>query len=533
MTKAKVLKLSCILLTLLIFLTACGKNNSDSETDKSNVNSGTAEATDEQTSTDQSGEAQPAGKPVEGGSIVLGITQEPDSFHPYLAAAAGTKEIIYNFFDGLVKLMPDGSLEPALAEKIEVADDAREYTFKIRKNVTFHNGQELTADDVVYSLQNAAGIGEDGTLKIAQLALIEKVEAEGDTVTVTLKESDSDFLSYMTLAIIPRDYHEQETKPVGTGPFVFTEYKPQQYVKMRKNEHYWREHNAYLDEVNFLIMPSADAAIVDLQAGNIDIFPYLTMDKKELLQDQFNFIEADSNMVQIWGLNNAREPFNDPLVRRAMNMAVDKKLLIDTVTFGQGKVLESGMAPAMGEYYASDLADQYDPEGARKLLEENGYTNLTINITVPGNYMIHVQTAEVIAAQLEAIGVKTNIISVDWATWLTDVYQGKDHDSTVIALTFDYVAPGTVLRHYYTGSDANFINFSDPDFDALYEQAKSETDHAKKVDLYWQMQKILQEQAASVFLQNPGTQTAVSKKLAGYTTYPQYVQDMYNVYFVE
>lgn len=521
--KNKVVIITSILLCLVIIITACG-NSKSNESLEGNI--------DEESSS--SDEISNQGEPREGGSVVLGITQEPDSLDPYLAAAAGTKEIIYNFFDGLVKLMPDSTFEPALAETYEVTEDAKEYTFKIKEDIKFHNNKELTVSDVEYSLNRAAGLeaGNDLPL-IPQLSVIEKVVSDSDsnTVKVSLNKPDADFISYMTLAIIPEGYDNQSEHPIGTGPFIFAEYARQQHLKMKRNEDYWRERNAYLDEVVFLIMPSADAAMIDLQAGNIDIFPYLTMDKADLLKENYDFITADSNMVQIWGLNNEREPFDDPLVRQAINMAIDKQMIIDTVTFGKGQILESGMGPAMGKYYNADLKNDYNQEEAKKMLEEAGYRDLKINITVPGNYVIHVQTAEVIAAQLELIGVTTNIISVDWGTWLSDVYQGKDHDSTVIALTFDYAAPSTVLHHYYTNSDGNFINYSNEKFDSLYEKAQSETDQTVRVDLFHQMQKILQDDMASIFIQNPGTQTAVSKKLGGYTTYPQYVQDMYNVYF--
>lgn len=516
---SKVIKLISLCLALLLLLTACSKDDTEiKDKNESEVEESVAEES----------------KPKEGGSVVLGITQELDSLDPYLAAAAGTKEVIYNFFDGLVKLTPESKFEPALAESYEFSDDATEYTFKIREGVKFHNGAELSVNDVVYSLERAAGISDqsEGAL-IPQLAVVESVSADQDTnqVTVKLKESDADFITYMTLAIIPADYSEQAEKPIGTGPFVFSEYKTQEHLKMKKNEDYWRERNAYLDEVTFLIMPSADAAMIDLEKGNIDIFPYLTMDKADLLKNNYDFIASDSNMVQIWGLNNQRAPFDDPVVRQALNMAVDKQMIIEAVTFGEGNALESGMAPPMDDYYNSDLTSIYNPEEAETMLKEAGYQDLKIEITVPGDYVIHVQTAEVIAAQLEQIGVTADVRSVDWGTWLTDVYVGRNYDSTVIALTFDYVAPATVLRHYYSKSENNFINFESAEFDQLFEQALVETDHQKRVELYHQMQKILQDDSASVFLQNPGTQTAVSKKLGGYTTYPQYVQDMYNVYF--
>jgi len=137
------------------------------------------------------------------------------------------------------------------------------------------------------------------------------------------------------------------------------------------------------------------------------------------------------------------------------------------------------------------------------MLKEAGYQDLKIEITVPGDYVIHVQTAEVIAAQLEQIGVTADVRSVDWGTWLTDVYVGRNYDSTVIALTFDYVAPATVLRHYYSKSENNFINFESAEFDQLFEQALVETDHQKRVELYHQMQKIYRMDPLQYFYKIP------------------------------
>ena len=213
MAKRKTIMLSIlIIISLVLIITACGKKDEDKAAEN-------AEASDPAINNNEL---------QQGGSVIVGITQELDSLDPYLAAAAGTKEVIYNFFDGLVKLMPDGTFEPALAESYEFSDDATEFTFKIRTGVKFHNGKDLTVDDVVYSLQRAAGLLPDSKAAlIPQLAIVDSVsgDTEAGSVTVKLKESDADFITYMTLAIIPRDYTEQAQKPIGTGPFVFTEYK--------------------------------------------------------------------------------------------------------------------------------------------------------------------------------------------------------------------------------------------------------------------------------------------------------------------
>lgn len=519
-------------LSVAILMTSCGGKTEGGGEQKNSSQAGAEANAPSQT--------EPAlsdpGEPTEGGEIVLAVTQEPDSLDPYTAKAAGTKEILYNFFEGLMKLTPKSTFEDQLAEKHEMSEDGKQYVFTLRKGVKFHNGKELTATDVVASLKRAAGLNEgDDKPLIKELDVIQGVEGDDEkgTVTIQLEKADPDFLSYMTVPILPADYDQQKEHPIGTGPFRFVEYKTQQHLIMEKNKEYWGEKKAYLDKVTFRIVPSADAAMVDLQAGKIDIFPYLTMDKYELVKDKYDFIDASSNMVQLWALNNQREPFDDPRVRKALDLAIDKKALIDTVTAGFGTVLNSGMAPSMGDFYNAKV-NEYggrDIETAQKLLADAGQgQGLKFTITVPGNYVIHVQTAEFIAAQLADIGVTADIKTVDWGTWLEKVYTGRDYDSTVIALTFDYCAPSTVMARYTSEAGNNFINFTSKEYDEVYAKTEAELDHAKRVDDYHSLQNILFDQNASVFLQCPGVQTAVSKRLGGYTTYPMYVQDMSTVY---
>ncbi len=509
----------------ILCLTACGSPQvpTDNQTQQSQT---------------QQSQTQAQGKPQIGGSLVLAITQEPDTLDPHLAAAAGTKEIIYNMYEGLMKLMPDGHFEPALAASYTVSDQADVYTFKLRKGVSFHNGETLMAKDVVYSIKRAAGLlADEQKPLISDLAVVKHVEAESDdTVRIQLKAPNADFLSYMTVGIVPESSANLEGSPAGTGPFKLVEYRQQSDVKIKRFDGYWRDRKAYLDEVTFKIYPSADAALVDLQAGKIDIFPYLTLDKYDLVKDQYRFIEASSNMVQLWALNNETPPFNSPKVREAMQLAINKQAILDGVTFGQGHILASGMAPAMKLFYNEALSKEQtvDIEKAKTLLKEAGVEQpLELTITVPGNYVIHVQTAELIAAQLEQIGVKAKIRTVDWGTWLSDVYKGRSYQSTVIALTFDYAAPSTVLGRYASSAKNNFINFKDATYDDLTEKARQTVDEKERAKLYKEMQAILAHQHASVFLQNPGVQTAVKNTIEGYTTYPMYVQDMYNVYFID
>jgi len=309
-----------------------------------------------------------------GGEAVVGITQEPALFDPHTAVAAGDKEILFNVFEGLVKCSPEGKFEPALATDYVISDDAATYTFTIRQNVLFHNGETMTPDDVVYSLSRAAGL-DTGTPLVTALSGIASVEKKGtDKVVVTLKAPDAELIPFFTTAIIPASVADIGKTPIGTGPFVFDSYTVGQSVVLTKNTKYWQSSLPYLDKVTFKITADMDAAFLELMSGTIDIFPYLTNDKAQQLTADYNIISGGMNMVQIFALNNAIKPFDYPLVREAMNYAVDRDALIEQVTEGYGNVLMTGMSPAMGEYYDASLDNSYtyDVKKAKELLAEAG-----------------------------------------------------------------------------------------------------------------------------------------------------------------
>ena len=216
-----------------------------------------------------------------------------------------------------------------------------------------------------------------------------------------------------------------------------------------------------------------------------------------------------------------------------MNYAVDRQALIEQVTEGYGNVLMTGMSPAMGEYYDASLDNSYtyDVKKAKELLAEAGYPDgFTTSVTVPSNYVIHVNTAVVLAEQLKEVGITLNIKSVDWSTWLSDVYEGRNFDTTVIALTSEYT-PRDVLSRYVSTAGNNFISFSDPAFDEVYAKISAATDEAARVALYHQLLQILVDDSSSVYLQDPSNIVAVKKDLTGYVVYPIYVQDMSTVHY--
>ena len=466
--------------------------------------------------------------------ITVGITQEPTVFDPHTVVAAGDKEILFNIFEGLYKFGPDGSLNPCLATDVDISDDAKTYTFTLREGVKFHNGNAMDADDVVYSLKRASGLleGSDGTALVRGLEGISEITKTDDgKVKVVLSSPDSEKLSYFTVGIVPDEVEDPGTDIIGTGPFKFSSYEIGQSVVIEKNADYWGT-QAYADTVTFKICSDMDSGFIELENGTIDIFPYLTTEKAGRLDpEKFDVLSKGSDMVQIFALNNDVEPFDDANVRRAVNLALNRDDIIALTMDGAGLPLTTGMSPVIGEAYdkSVDGAFDQDIEQAKKLLEEAGYKDgFDMTITVPSNYLIHVDTAVAIADQLSKIGINAQIEQVDWATWLEDTYQGRNFQSTVIALTSDF-APYDILSRYDSENDGNFINYRNDEYDRIIREIPLSSDEDAKIEMYHELCRILVEDAASCYIQDPYNTVAVNKRLTGYEVYPMYVQDMARV----
>ena len=484
-------------------------------------------------------DASAAEDAVYGGDAVVGITQEPSSFDPHAAVAAGDKELIFNIYEGLYKFDSTGTLNPCLATDCEISDDSTVYTFTIREGVLFHNGDTLDADDVVYSLKRAAGLldSQDGTALVPELDVIKDVEKnDAGQVVVTLESGNSELLSYFTTGIIPDGYDDCESAPVGTGPFKFDSYTIGESVVLVKNENYWQSGLPYLDTVTFKICADMDSGLLELQNGSIDIFPYLDSIRADQLDpSQFTIESNGSNMVQIFALNNAVAPLDDARVREAICLAINRQDIIQVTMGGAGVELTTAMSPAMGSYYDTSLDGTYaqDVQKAKDLLAEAGYPDgFELTVTVPSNYLVHVNTAVELASELSAVGIDLEIEQVDWATWLDTVYTNRQYESTVICLTSDY-APFDVLQRYASDSSDNFINYSNSEVDALLAEIPTLADDDAKTELYHEILNIMVEDSASCYIQDPTTLTAVSTRLTGYSVYPMYVQDMSQVKLAE
>ena len=468
--------------------------------------------------------------------ITIGIPQDiEDSLDPHKAVAAGTKEVLFNLFEGLVNPDSEGNLYDAVASSHEILEDGKVYRFTLREGVKFHDGSLVTAEDVKYSLEKCADIS-GGEPLVAAYSAIERVDiVDEKTVDVVLKEPDTDFLPYLTAAIIPASNENPDTNPIGTGPYKYVSRSPQENIVLEKFADYWGT-PANIEHVTLQIIANADAIVTSLNGGAVDMFARISQAQAQQVSDDFNVLEGTMNLVQAVYLNNAAAPFDDVRVRQALCYAIDPQGIMDMVSDGKGTQIGSSMFPAFGKYYMEELNDLYATvlERAKQLLAEAGYPDgFSFTLTVPSNYQQHIDTAQVVAEQLKQIGVTADIQLIEWDSWLSDVYTDRNYEATVVGVDASSLTAAALLERFVSTAGNNFINYSNPAYDEAFANAKASVDDAQKTEYYKECERILAEDAANVYIQDLPSFVALNKKYGGYEFYPLYVQDIAKLYLVD
>lgn len=432
--------------------------------------------------------------------IVIGMVLEPPHLDPTAGAAAAIKEIGYqNIFEGLTRMNDSGEVLPGLARSWDISEDGTVYTFHLAEGVTFHDGTPFSAQDVKFSLDRARAEGSTNPQK-GLFAAIENVEVIDDnTVEVTLSSPQGNFLFNMAwgeAAIVSEaSAGTNQENPIGTGPFKFDNWARGSAVTLSRYEDYWGD-DVYLDRAEFRFVPDAAAAIPALLSG--DVHAMSNMPAGDALSQiendpRFEVVVGSTEGETILSLNNAREPFDDLRVRQAIAHAINRDDVIAAASSGLGVPIGSHFAPHHPAYV--DLTGTYphDPERARELLAEAGHADgfsATLRLPPPPYAR---DGGQVIAAQLRQVGIELEIIPVEWAEWLSQVFTDKDFDMTIIS----HVEPvdiGIYARPDY------YFQYQNEEFNALYEELTVTADEDRRNEIFGDLQRILAEDAPVGFL---------------------------------
>ncbi len=462
----------------------------------------------------------------------IAIPQDPDGFDPVKTVAAATGEVAFNIYEGLVKATPEGEVVGALASDWTVDETNTVYTFYLREAL-FHDGTEVAAEDVVAALNRARD--PEIAVRAGELSMIKSVEVFDDGVQVGLHAPNGAFIYTLTevyASIYPARAGDLARNPVGTGPYSLERWAPNQKLQLRRFDQHWSGNKPYFEQANFLIIPDENSMVLNLKAGRVNLIPRLEVGVLHQVENDPNLVvlSAPMNLVQVFSINNARPPFDDVRVRRALALGVNRAEILAGAAWGHGTLLHSAISPSMASFFHAGLSEvnPYDPTAARDLLREAGQEGLELTLTLPANYPLHVQAGELVAEQWKALGIKVDLQIVEWGTWLERVYSQRDYDVSVIGLA-GRLDPHAILVRYTTGNSRNFFNFSNQRYDELINLGLGTVGEGRR-GIYLEAQEILARELPGVFIMDPPQLAAMTRGIQGFKNYPTYVVDVASLY---
>ncbi|KPQ14473.1 MAG: peptide/nickel transport system substrate-binding protein [Rhodobacteraceae bacterium HLUCCO18] len=481
------------------------------------------------------------------GVLVVGQIAEPQALDPHAVTAVNDFRILMNVYDGLVRYA-SGTLEvePALASDWTISDDGTVYTFTLRDGVSFHDGSPFDAEAVVFNFERM--LNEDhpyhdtGPFPLSFFfSAVESVEATGEMeVTFTLNAPYAPFLSNLAyptgLIVSPAAVMDHGSdfgrNPSGTGPFTFTEWRSNEAVVVEANPDYW-DGAPELEAVIFRPITDANTRTAEMLAGGIDVMvevPPVALG--EFQGDGFTVHEQAGPHVWFLILNALEGPFADVRVRQAANYAINKEAIVNDVLEGTAEVAAGPTPPAFAWAYNEELEPYpYDPDRARELLAEAGMENpeITFYVTEGGSGMLDpIAMGTAMQADLEAVGFEVTIETYEWNTFLGEVNPGLEGKADAAQMSWMTNDPDTLpylaLRTAAWPDEGGFNSgyYSNPEVDALLEEARTATDQDRRAELYREMQVIVQEDAPWVFVANWVQNAVTSDRVEGFQLEPSF-----------
>lgn len=463
-------------------------------------------------------------------SVSIGIVQEPPGLDPTIRTAAVINYVsMMNIFEGLTKLNEDGTFSPNLATHWEISDDARTYTFHLLEGVKFADGSDFTSADVKWTFERNASADSQNNNK-AYFTLMESIETpDPHTVVITLKEPSSMLLHRLAWGgssiVSETTAADNINNPIGTGAFMLDTWTRGGAIRLKRNPHYREPDKVALDTVTYTVIQEPSAQVSALLAGDVDLFPQFgSPESVEIFRNHpdFDVFEGASEAEVIVGFNNARPPFDDPRVRRAFLMAIDREQAIQAAHFGYGTPIGSHFSINHPAYVDLTKKNAYDPEAARALLAEAGHGDgLTVTVKVPELVWTH-RLAEVVQSDLRQIGVTLNIERYQWAQWLEQVFRNRDYEMSIIS----HVDPMDIANY----ATDYFYNYDSPEFREIWRQVELATDVEEQHEWMRKAQERLAEDVPVAFLYQTTNLTVARKGLDGiWKNLPHYIADMTEV----
>lgn len=553
--------LLAMMLVLSMFLAAC--KGGDPESDGKPDDPDPGEKQEEQT--DDKEEEPPVAEetgPVDGGDLIIGTGGDPTLFNPLYSNDSISSDIEGMLYVGLVGSEPEEfnpSTENGLAESVEQSDDGLTYTVKLKEGIKFHDGEPLTADDVVFTYSIPLHEDYDGPRK-SNFEALDSVEKKDDlTVIFHMKQVDAQFPSVgLSYGILPKhilgevpiadlgDHDFNRKNPVGSGPFKFVEWVEGQYVKVEAFDEYFLG-RPHLDSLTFKIIKDANAMLTQLQNGDINFWagvPQSDIDVVKEFSDSIG-IKIEEGLAlsyTFFAYNLRNDLFKEKEVRQAITHAIDRQLIVDTIMEGYGEVANVPESPLSWAYNPDVPSFDYDPEKAKEMLAAAGWEPGDDGILVKDGKKFSFETKTnqgnkvrediviLLQEQLKEVGIELKPRIVEFGSLIADIDPGVwNFDAIVLgwSLATD-PDPSDVFHSKEIEKGLNFIGYSNPELDKLMEAQLQQQDKEKRKEQIGEIQAKLAEDQPYTFLYYPIEFRAMPAELEGYVFHAK--DALYNIH---
>jgi len=467
-------------------------------------------------------------------SVVIAISQDPKTFDLLKAQSMLEGEIGFNIYDNLLFFEEDGTIKPFLAESYDISADGLTYTFKLRKGVKFHNGEEMKASDVKFTIE----YGKDCPNSSEFCSLVTSMQIVDDyTLKLTVQYPTANFLLQLCCDQFPI-YSEKAVKsvttygqnPIGTGAYKFVSHDAGTKLEFEAFQDYFLG-AAPIKRLIYKVLPDPFTAGVALETGDVDLIWVSTAATiATLKQNKDIVVKADPSIrVNFVAMNNETRPFNDVRIRKAVNYAIDRQAIVDIVDEGMSNPVDVMAMPWMAGYAAPSTRYSLDLDKAKSLMREAGYSQANpLNVT-----LVCVTTsqkvASVIQEHLREIGINVTLDLTEFNTYIENVYNGN-YQMAISGFYMVYKDMDMMSEFYISGNInyGNSARYRNPNADALLKKGEAELVLSKREVIYKEFLNVVQDDAAYAVYGNPNTIRAHNKDLNIKKVYSNgiYVVDM-------
>ena len=444
-------------------------------------------------------------------TVAVRLVLEPSNLDIRETAGAALDQILIdNVYQGLVSRTPDQEIVDTLASSHEISADGLTYSFTLREGVTFHDGQELTPQDVVWSLQQ---VKDTATYRDSdRLKNVTSIAANGQDIILTLSAPDSTLLWNLTgragLVFKEGDTIDRKTKANGTGPYALTDWKQGDSITLKRNDAYWGD-KAKVAEVVLDFIPDTQAALSGALAGELDVVTGFDATLKDQIEANgaFSLVLDQSTDKGTLAMNSTKGPLADKRVRQAIRQAIDKNSIVEAL--GAGQTLYGPIPELDPGYEDLESTAPFDPDAAKKLLAEAGAEDITLTLTIPSFYGTTV--SQILVSNLDDVGITLKVNAVEFSAWLNDVYINKNYDLSFVLHTEAHDFENWANPDYY-------FTYDNPEVQALYAKSVAATDPDQAADFLKQAAKIVASDQAADWLYNGASVVAVAPTVTGFPT---------------